>query len=299
MNLEQCMDAHQMGLSTGDIDFAGASATVYATNSFHAGQPLDVVDFEVTKLQEVLILFRQTAALSVISPILQHVYNLRENDPLYPPWILTGNSCNEETLMTEAKESNNVFCLSQFNFRKLWMAYVFNNYEYALEMANESRLTVSSSPSSFFVFSHFFFEGMTCMALAGSPDTKSRKKKKYVRRASSCMKTMKKYTNYCEKNCLNKSLMLEAEFLVINGDLDGGLKLFERSASVSKEEGFMHEEAIAYERAGLAALHASRVPNDAYSSKASKYFSKSMSTFESWGATRKVQQMVQQGYRIV
>ena len=293
------MDAHRIGLSTGDMDFAGASANVYATNSFHAGKPLDVIYLEVSKLVELLILFRQTAARSVISPILQHVYNLRGgNDFDSPPWILTGYACDEETLMAEAKASNNIMCLSQFNFRKLWMAYVFNNYEYAFTMAEKSRVTIKSSPSSFFVFSHYFFEGMTCLALARSPNTKLRKKKKYERLAKRCLKTMKKYTAYCKRNCLNKFLMLKAELLVTKGDLSGGLKLFEQSASCSKEEGFMHEQAIAFERAGLAVLHGKGLADHVPKDTASKYFTKAMSLYQLWGAISKVDQMIQQGYKM-
>ena len=296
MNLRPSMDAHKSGLSTGDIEFAGAAANIYATNSFHAGRPLEVIDHEVTKLQELLILFRQTAATSVISPILQQVYNLTVGSKFCTvPWILTGSACAEETLMAEAKASNNIMCLSQFYFRKLWMAYVFNNYEYALAMADESLITIRSSMSSFFVYSHYFFEGMTCMALARSSDTKL-KKKKYVRRAKRCQKLMKKFNNYCKSNCLNKFLMLEAEFLVMKGDLIGGLELFEKSASVSQNEGFMHEQAIAYERAGLAVLHviasASKNPNDGASSEiASSYLSKAISSYQIWGAITKVDQM--------
>ena len=298
MNLGPSMEAHKMGLSTGDIDFAGASANIYATNSIHAGRPLEDIDFEVTKLQELLILFRQTAARSVISPILQHVYNLRAGkDFCDVPWILTGNACDEETLMAEAKASNNIMCLSQFYFRKLWMAYVFNNYEYALAMADESRVTIKSSPSSFFVFSHYFFEGMTCMALARSPKTKFRKKK-CLGRANRCLKILKKYNNYCRRNCLNKYLMLKAEFKIMGGDLSGGLELFEKSASISQEEGFMHEQAIAYERAGLAVLHEKSTDGTLSSEVATEYFTKSIYHYQLWGARTKVDQLIDLGYRV-
>ena len=305
MNLEPIMDAHRAGLSGGDIEFSGVAASIYATNSFHAGRSLNIMDTEVTKLQELLILFRQTAAISVISPILQQVYNLREGNRLCTvPWVLTGNACVEETLMAEAKASNNVMCLSQFYFRKLWMAYVFNNYEYALAMADESREAINCSKSSFFVYSHYFFEGMTCMALARSSDTKL-KEKKFVRRAKRCLKIMKKFNNHCKRNCLNKFLILEAEFLIMKGDLIGGLTIFDEAASVSQEEGFMHEQAIAYERAGLAVLYLTAPTNNnpqitsniEYSRIANNYFSKAISSYQNWGARTKVDQMVANGYK--
>lgn len=315
MNLGATMDANKAGLSSGDIEFFGVSATVYATNSFHAGRPLEGIDFEVTRLHELILLFRQAAAGSIISPILQQVYNLREGGKICKvPWILSGNACIEETLMAEAKASKNVFCLSQFNFRKLWMAYVFNNYEYALEMADKSFVTVKSSPSSFFVYSHHFFEGMTCMALARSADT-NLMKKKFVRRAKRCLKRMKKFNDYCPRNYLNKFLMLEAELLIINGDLSGGLALFDKSVSVSDEEGFMHEKAIAYERAGLAVLHAqasttkgpqsngnysteAMLDDVEYSHIARNYFSKAILSYRDWGAQTKVDQMLENGHTL-
>lgn len=298
MNIGPSLDAHSAGLSTGDIEFSSACASVYATNSFHAGRPLVAMDAEVTKLQELLILFRQKPGQSVISPILQHVYNLREGGQVCKiPWILTGNACSEETLMAEAKASNNVMCLSQFNFRKLWMAYVFNNYEFALEMAELSAVTIKCSMSSFFVYSHFFLEGMTCMALAKEADTNF-ERKKYIRRALRCQKRMKKFNNYCKRNCLNKFLMLEAEFLVMQDDLIGGLNLFEKAASISQEEGFMHEKAIAFERAGLAVEYASDITNDTISAQtAKKYFTKAITAYQEWGAITKVDQMIANGYK--
>mmetsp|Transcript_24055 Transcript_24055/g.56756 ORF Transcript_24055/g.56756 Transcript_24055/m.56756 type:complete len:315 (-) Transcript_24055:65-1009(-) len=301
MNLKPAMDGHKMGLSTGDIEFAGASSCIYSTNCVHAGQPLNEIVFEIGRLQELSILFRQTSVLSVISPILQHIYNLMGGDGYQgTPWVLTGKACDEEKLMAAAKLSNNVMCLSQFNYRKLWMAYVFNNYKYAFIMAEQSRLTIKCSPASFMVYSHHFFEGMTCMALARSPEIKSIKKKKYVRLAIRCLKSMKKANKYCKQNCLNKYLMLEAEFQVLKGDLNTALKLFEKSASISGDEGFVHEQAIAYERAGLAVLYEienpSRKDDSLSSDAASEYFAKSFSLYQEWGAATKADQMIEKGY---
>merc|ERR1712232_145069 len=117
------------------------------------------------------------------------------------------------------------------------------------------------------------------MALARSANTKL-KRKKYVRLANRCLKAMKKATKHCQRNCINKFLMLEAEMLISKGDLSAGLELFEKSAALSEAEGFIHEQAIAYERAGLAMLHGNGLTSDtqndsASSIAASKYFAKS------------------------
>jgi len=69
---------------------------------------------------------------------------------------------------------------------------------------------------------------------------------------------MKKASKHCKLNCLNKYLMLKAELKIMKCDLSGGLELFEKSALISKKEGFIHERAIAYERAGLAVLYLSK-----------------------------------------
>jgi len=135
------------------------------------------------------------------------------------------------------------------------------------------------------------------MALARSPDTMPIKKKKYERLATRCLKSMKKAANYCKRNCLNKFLLLEAEFQVLKGDLNNALELFEKSASLSGDEGFMHEQVIAYERAGLAVLYRTGSPfcnNDASSpGTASDYFFKSLSLYREWDAATKVNQMAE------
>jgi hypothetical protein len=279
------------------------NGTMYATNSFHAGQLLDVIEPEIGKIHGLTFLFGQTAATYIISPILQQVYNLRAGKEFCRmPWVLSGKSCDEETMMGEAIASNNVMCLSQFYFRKLWMAYVFHNYEIAFNMAQMGREAVKSSPASFAVYSYHFFEGMTCLALAKSPNKKSREKDKFVRLGKKCLKTMKKAAHYCKSNCLNKFLMLEAEILVTKGELSAGLKLFEKSASISEEEGFIHEQAIAYERAGLAILHGNKLASKDFSGTAGseaagKYFTRSMSLYKLWGATTKVDEMMEHGHK--
>mmetsp|Transcript_27150 Transcript_27150/g.74453 ORF Transcript_27150/g.74453 Transcript_27150/m.74453 type:complete len:304 (-) Transcript_27150:2342-3253(-) len=296
------MDGHRMGLSTGDIEFAMVNATLYSTNSFHAGQPLEQIEAEVSKLQKLTILFRQKAGFSIISPILQQVYNPRAEQSISskkPPWVLSGKACNEDKVVAEAMESNNVMCLSQINFRKLWMAYVFQNYDLAFEMAEFSRITIKSSPASFMVFSHHFFEGMTCTALAQCPSTSNRKRKKYIKLAKRCLKTMRKHANHCQLNCQNKVLMVEAEFRILDGDLIGGLELFEKSAAISQDEGLLHERALAYERAALAILTCARETKSKSShpkpeTDALVYFAKAVAQYRRWGATSKVDHMIAQ-----
>ena len=89
--------------------------------------------------------------------------------------------------------------------------------------------------------------------------------------------------------------------------------LFDKSASVSEEEGFMHEKAIAYERAGLAVLHAmastpkspqttsyysteATMDDLEYSHIANNYFSEAISSYRAWGAQTKVDQLLANGY---
>ena len=317
------MEGHRIGLSCGDIEFAMVNAVVYSINSFHAGVPLDTIEADVKHLQELWVMFRQPIHKHVIILLLQQVLNLRQhyqsNDhDQQPPWILTGSVCNEATMMKEAQESNNVMSLFNFYFRKMWMAYVFNNYTIAYEMAVKGRDI--TTPAAFSVFSHIFFEGMTCAAITmerrignpivdsrGKKDTATRrmKRKKYLRRAKQCLKIMRKTANHCKLNCLNKVLLLEAELIVSKGGnntLDQALALYEQSASLSKQEGFMHERALSYERAGMAVMyyyayhqgHVDRIrTREADKAKADAYINKSISLYRLWGATAKVEQMTQ------
>lgn len=323
MNLKPTMEGHRIGLSCGDIEFAMVNAVVYSINSFHAGVPLDTIEADVKHLQELWVMFRQPIHKHVIILLLQQVLNLRQhyqsNDhDQQPPWILTGSVCNEATMMKEAQESNNVMSLFNFYFRKMWMAYVFNNYTIAYEMAVKGRDI--TTPAAFSVFSHIFFEGMTCAAITmerrignpivdsrGKKDTATRrmKRKKYLRRAKQCLKIMRKTANHCKLNCLNKVLLLEAELIVSKGGnntLDQALALYEQSASLSKQEGFMHERALSYERAGMAVMyyyayhqgHVDRIrTREADKAKADAYINKSISLYRLWGATAKVEQMTQ------
>ena len=62
---------------------------------------------------------------------------------------------------------------------------------------------------------------------------------------------LKNFSQYAPENYTNKVILLEAELAVVRDDMQKAKACFKDAITSSKKHGFIHEEALAYEREGL------------------------------------------------
>jgi len=96
---------------------------------------------------------------------------------------------------------------------------------------------------------------------------------------------MKKLARLCPATYLHKVFLLEAEFAAAKGNLDDAIPLYQCSASMADHEGFLHEKALACERAGLTVRHFGD------SLRSTTFLSQALEAYSEWGACAKVVQM--------
>jgi len=84
---------------------------------------------------------------------------------------------------------------------------------------------------------------------------------------------------------MNKIYLLEAEYLVLNGKLDIAIPMYQRSIELAAAEGFLHEQALANERAGMALRYCGDA-NDCF-----PFLKKAYDLYGRWGSTPKVEQL--------
>jgi len=89
----------------------------------------------------------------------------------------------------------------------------------------------------------------------------------------------------CPQNCWSKVYLVEAELDILATRYDVALMKFDRAIDHAEKEGFLNEEALAYEKAGRMLLDCHR------ESDARWYLSRSSSLYERWGARAKAQQI--------
>jgi hypothetical protein len=128
-----------------------------------------------------------------------------------------------------------------------------------------------------------FYETLASLALAWS--SRRWPRSRFRNRGLVLSKRMKGWARRCPDDFLNKQLLLEAETAALNGNSNKAIALFEQSVHKAKQESFLHEEGIAYERLGRYQLHLRQ------NSNAMMSFESARAAFENRGATTLVNHM--------
>uniref|UniRef100_A0A7S0KXE6 Anaphase-promoting complex subunit 5 n=1 Tax=Asterionellopsis glacialis TaxID=33640 RepID=A0A7S0KXE6_9STRA len=265
--------AHQVGLGTGDFEFAMVAAYIHSLLTFFLGKPLLKVEKVISHYLLLMTEYKQDQYFNVTTPMLQAVENLagRSKDPI----VLTGNVMNQGAALQIINESKDQSFEVIFSFWRLYLAYMFHNYELASEMA------ITSRPTAFIYGLHqCLFDGLTAVAIGQT--SKRWEKRKCIKSAEKSLKKAKKVTQ-SQHTAMNKIFLLKAEIALLKSGMDSALPLYELSIELAKSSGFVHEEALANERAGLALLHLNTEDSFGFS-----FLQNAIKLYEDWGAHAKV-----------
>ena len=86
-------------------------------------------------------------------------------------------------------------------------------------------------------------------------------------------------------NVMNKIYLIDAEKAVLKNDKDVAKSKFRMSLHHANQQGFIHEEALAYERYAIAMLEWDEM------TQALEYFERARSLYDKWGSRVKVHRL--------
>jgi tetratricopeptide (TPR) repeat protein len=112
-----------------------------------------------------------------------------------------------------------------------------------------------------------------------------RSSKQHRTRANRTLVKLKRYAEHCPQNFQGKVWLVEAELVASAGDMESALAKFKTSIDWARNQELIHEEALAWERAGYALLAMHR------RDEAREFLEKASSIYSSWGAQAKVNQL--------
>lgn len=122
-----------------------------------------------------------------------------------------------------------------------------------------------------------FYEGVACLRLAR--DTKQSKWKKMGEQAEA---DMKKWALLCPFNMNSRYRLIRAEILYSEGNIDAAKVFYEASIESAKKQGFLNDEAVAYELYGTFLVENKRANKGLVQLRAA------LEKYKEWGAMRKV-----------
>lgn len=217
--------------------------------------------------------FRQTSVQSSCDLRHQLVLNLmgESNDPV----VLTGEITNEEQALQEAKERSPT-TYAWWHFVKLQLAVYMNDLCLARLILDRLRSVDKNTLLPFAIAIFVFFEGLAAAM------SKTRKDTKRAKRALSQLRFFAKHAPF---NYLNKVYLIEAELSLGAGKHEEALAYYNLSIDLAKQEGLIHDQALACERAGYAHRSSCGL------AKATLFLRRARSLYGEWGAHVKVAQL--------
>lgn len=125
-----------------------------------------------------------------------------------------------------------------------------------------------------------FVEGMIAAALG-----RKNKDKGMLRKARRRLRELRKLKVYNPCNYSNKVSLIRAELEASAGRKHTALSLYDEAIELAEKEGFIHEQALACEKAGRILLEWDR------KAEGLEYLAQARDLYEEWGATAKLSQL--------
>ncbi|MFC1850942.1 response regulator [candidate division CSSED10-310 bacterium] len=275
--------AYQIGLETGDIQYACMAIHTHLHYSIFSVEELPKVERDIASYCDIISHFKQDAVVRWLRIYWQVVVNLstvKKNQSL-----LKGDQCDEEkmlSILTEVKDRNG---LCRFHICKLIICYLFGDYSQAIEHADLSEKYLDSARASYIVPLFYFYDSLVRLAVYS--DKSRAEQSRCVKRVVSNQKKMKKWAHYAPMNYLHKWALVEAEFQRVRGNAVDALKHYRQAIKKAGQNEFLNEEALANELAARFCF------DNGWENYAQTHLTEAHHKYQLWGAFSKIDHLEQ------
>ncbi len=276
------LEAYQVGVETGDVEYASWIAASICYRQYFLGQELSGLEQQIQFYSVPVSQFQQATALIYIQIYHQIVLNLlgKSENPSY----LVGEVYNiEKTLPLQLQANDNTGLFYSY-INQLIISYLFAKYEQALSNANFAEKYLKAVTGSVKIVIFNFYSSLTRLAIY--PHAKKLVKKQILKKVTLNQKQMKKWAQSAPMNYLNKYYLVEAEKYQVLGQKIPAMELYNRAIALAKENEYIQEEALANE---LAAKFYLEWGQDKI---AQSYMIEAYYCYNRWGAKAKIDDLI-------
>ena len=268
----------------GDLTYAAHACWLIITNRLAAGDPLSEVQSEA----EAGLAFAQTARFGlVIDLIATQLGLIRTLRGLTPKFGSFGDEQSDEPRIEHRLSSNpnlaRVECW--YWVRKLQARFLAGDYAAAIEASLRVQPLLWTSVSHFETAEFYFY---CALSHAACCDSVARDQNApHLEALDAHQRQLAIWAEVCPENFENRAALVGAEIARIEGRALDAEQLYEDSIRSARANGFVHNEALAYERA--AAFYAAR----GFETISRAYLRNARYCYARWGADGKVRQLDQ------
>jgi PAS domain S-box-containing protein len=281
-SLDLLHHAFEAANKLGDLTYAGYTTANLNSALLFAGDPMSDMQREF----EVGLTFAQNARFGlIIVDITYQLALLRTLRGLTPNFGCFNSEEFEERSFERGMASNPGLAIAECRYwvRKLQARYLAGNYMEAMEASSEALRLLWTSTAFLEEAEYHFY---SALSRAASCDAATADEcQQHLAALAEHHRRLEIWAENCPENFENRAALVGAEIARIeNRDLDA-MRLYEKAIRSSRTNGFVHNEALAYERASAFYRACG------FEQFADAYLRTARACYASWGADGKVRQL--------
>lgn len=280
-SLEPLLEAYQIGLETGDLEFAAYCAHCYCFQLYVVGKELVEVEYAMTTYNEAISRIKQKTALTWNQTFQQAIANLMGYS--VNPIHLIGQFYNEKDGLPKHEVANDGTAIFDAYFNKLYLCYLFCEYAQAIENSDVAEpyfIPIMGTPLGPL---YYFYDALARLAIY--PESSAEVQAEIFKKVTAKQEEMKRWAYYAPMNYLHKYHLVEAEKARVLSQLLEAEEFYEQAIQGARENEYLQEEALAYELAAKFYLARGR------GKFAQTYMKEAHYCYERWGARAKVKDL--------
>jgi PAS domain S-box-containing protein len=272
---KRLLEAYQAGLETGDLEFAAYIAHSYCFQCFFAGKELVELERETRIYGKAIRQINQKAAFEWTQVHRQGFLNLMGFS--VNPTHLIGEAYNENQLPYDKTDEDTLVPIFLY---KILLCYLFGEYTQAVENSVKVEIYLGKGRGSLPIPFYYLYDSLA--RLATYLDSEKLVQEGILKTVATNQKKMKLWAEHAPMNFLHKYHLVEAEKARVLGQLLEAEDFYEQAIEGAKENGYIQDEALAYELAAKFYLERGR------EKFAQTYMKEAYYCYARWGATAKV-----------
>jgi PAS domain S-box-containing protein len=277
--------AFEAALKNGDLIFAAYCGTQLNTNLLAVGDPLAEAEGEAQQALAFSQKMRFGLVIDCNAAQLGLIRSLRGLTPIFG--CFDDEQFNEARIERRFSENPDLaFVEFWYWVRKLQARFFAGDYASAIEASSRAQCLLWSSVSAFETAEYCFYDALSRATCCDS-SAAGGGRQQHLDAIAAHHELLQLWAANCPDNFENRAALVGAEIARIEGrDLDAE-RLYEEAIRSARANGFVHNEAIAYEVA--ARFYAGR----GFEEFARVYLQKARNCYQRWGADGKVRQLEQ------
>ena len=283
INLDQIEEAFQSGLEVGDFENACYNAIDYCLFSTFRGSNLEKNQSKYAAYGELIANLKQEYSFYYFEACRKISLNLsREGSSDYQLLFRTSQEEEDELLQYWIQHDTH-WLLFISSLSKTCLAYFLKDYDRGLKSAYLAEQYSESSAAYLVAPQHYFYSSLTLLAVYQKSDPTQRRELEKTVAENQKKLDLSRQGSY--ENYQHKYDLVEAERARILGQSFKAEELYSKAIKGAKQYEFIHEEALAYERAAEFYFDLGRDEIGQFHLKNAYH------CYTRWGATTKIKEL--------